>query len=81
MTTTIDGIDLEFATLDEIHETALARLDPGVRDFLEGGAGRRSRAAEPGGVRPVGVRAAHHERHRHARHLGAASSGSTWTSR
>lgn len=48
--TTIDGIDLEFATLDEIHEAALARLDPGVRDFLEGGAGdevtlRRNRAA------------------------------------
>ena len=48
--TTVDGVDLDFATLEEIHETALAHLDPGVQDFLEGGAGqevtlRRNRAA------------------------------------
>jgi isopentenyl diphosphate isomerase/L-lactate dehydrogenase-like FMN-dependent dehydrogenase len=42
--------DLDYATLDEIREAALAKLDVTVRDFLEGGAGdeitlRRNRAA------------------------------------
>jgi isopentenyl diphosphate isomerase/L-lactate dehydrogenase-like FMN-dependent dehydrogenase len=50
MERTIDGVATEFATLDEIHEAALAKLELGVRDFLEGGAGdettlRRNRRA------------------------------------
>ncbi|CAN5239643.1 alpha-hydroxy acid oxidase [soil metagenome] len=36
---TIDSIAIDFATLDEIHEAALASLTDPVRDFLEGGAG------------------------------------------
>ncbi len=36
---TIDSIGIDFATLDEIHEAALASLPDAVRDFLEGGAG------------------------------------------
>lgn len=50
MSDTLNSIDLDFATLDEIRDAALAGLDPVVRDFLEGGAGdeitvRRNRAA------------------------------------
>ena len=39
MTITEPLTTTQFNTLDEIHEAALARLDPAVRDFLEGGAG------------------------------------------
>jgi isopentenyl diphosphate isomerase/L-lactate dehydrogenase-like FMN-dependent dehydrogenase len=47
---TTQEVATEFATLDEIHDAALAKLDPAVRDFLEGGAGdettlRRNRRA------------------------------------
>ncbi|HEX6684689.1 MAG TPA: alpha-hydroxy acid oxidase [Candidatus Limnocylindrales bacterium] len=58
MGTTVDGTETEFATLDEIRETALAKLDTGVRDFLEGGAGgettlrRNRRAFERWAFRP-----------------------------
>jgi len=50
MSTTLDSVGLDFATLDEIRDAALAKLDPAVRDFLEGGAGdevtlRRNRQA------------------------------------
>jgi len=50
MDTTLDPVGLDYATLDEIRDAALARLDPPVRDFLEGGAGdevtlRRNRRA------------------------------------
>lgn len=50
MSTTLDSVGLDFATLDEIRDAALAKLDPATRDFLEGGAGdevtlRRNRRA------------------------------------
>ena len=48
--TTIDQVGLDFATIDEIRDAALAKLEPAVTDFLEGGAGdevtlRRNRRA------------------------------------
>jgi isopentenyl diphosphate isomerase/L-lactate dehydrogenase-like FMN-dependent dehydrogenase len=50
MDTMLDDVSIEFATLDEIREAALAKLEPAVHDFLEGGAGeettlRRNRRA------------------------------------
>ncbi len=50
MSGTLDKVSLDFATLDEIRDAALAGLEPSVRDFLEGGAGdeitmRRNRRA------------------------------------
>jgi 4-hydroxymandelate oxidase len=50
MDTTRDDVAIEFGTLEEIREAALARLSPAARDFLEGGAGdettlRRNRQA------------------------------------
>src|SRR3712207_508217 len=50
MDTTRDRVAIEFGTLDEIREAALARLSPAARDYLEGGAGdettlRRNRRA------------------------------------
>jgi isopentenyl diphosphate isomerase/L-lactate dehydrogenase-like FMN-dependent dehydrogenase len=39
MTITEPRTATRFSTLDEIREAALAKLDPAVRDFLEGGAG------------------------------------------
>ncbi len=39
MSTTLDSVALDFATLDEIHAAALASLTEPVRDFLEGGSG------------------------------------------
>lgn len=50
MNPALNDVTLDFATLDEIREAALASLAPEVADFLEGGAGdettlRRNRAA------------------------------------
>jgi isopentenyl diphosphate isomerase/L-lactate dehydrogenase-like FMN-dependent dehydrogenase len=56
--TTLDDVATESATLDEIREAALAKLEPAVRDFLEGGAGdettlrRNRRAFERWAFRP-----------------------------
>ncbi len=58
MSSTLGALDLDYATLDEIREAALAKLDPTVRDFLEGGAGdevtlrRNRRAFERWAFRP-----------------------------
>lgn len=54
----MDDIAIEFATLDQIREAALAKLSPAARDFLEGGAGdettlrRNRRAFERWAFRP-----------------------------
>jgi isopentenyl diphosphate isomerase/L-lactate dehydrogenase-like FMN-dependent dehydrogenase len=40
--TTDDHVAIEFATLEEIREAALARLTSAARDFLEGGAGEET---------------------------------------
>ncbi|MEV5842375.1 alpha-hydroxy acid oxidase [Streptomyces sp. NPDC051985] len=50
MSSIVGSVSTDFATLGEIRDAALARFDPAVTDFVEGGAGdevtlRRNRAA------------------------------------